>query len=52
MEQTKKKILNQVKVINKLSTSSKLNKIASFILNLFNQIHPIDLSDFKINFTD
>ena len=47
MEQTKEEILDQVKETNKLFTSSKLNRIAGFVLNLLNQIYPIDPSGFR-----
>ena len=50
MEQTKKQILNYIR-ISKLFASLKFNKISSLIPDLFNQIHPIDLSGFKINLT-
>jgi len=36
MEWTKEKILDQVKAINNLSASPKLNSIAGLILNLLN----------------
>ena len=50
MEWTKEEILDQVKETNKLFTSSKLNRIASLVPDLLNQICPIDLSTFGINF--
>jgi len=49
MEWTKEKILDQVKAINNLSASPKLNSIAGLIPNLLNQIRPINPSDFGIN---
>ena len=51
MEQTKEEILDEIKAINKLFTSFKLNKITSLIPNLLNQIYFIDLSGFRINLT-
>ena len=51
MEQTKEEILNQVNAKNKFFTSFKLNKIASFIPNIFNQIHFTDLSGFRTDLT-
>ena len=51
MEWTKEEILDQVKVIKELFTFSKLNGIAGIIPDLFNQIRPINLSDFRIDFT-
>jgi len=50
MEWTKEKILDYIKT-SRLFTSFKLNRISGLIANLFNQIHPIDLSGFRINLT-
>ena len=47
MEWTKEEILDQVNIKNKLFASSKLNKIASLIFDILNQIHSIDLSGFR-----
>ena len=47
MEQIKEEILNQVNVKNKLFAFFKLNKIASFIPNILNQIYFTDLSGFR-----
>ena len=51
MEQTKEEILDQVNIKNKLFASSKLNKIASLILNILNQIYPTNLSSFRTDLT-
>ena len=48
-EWTIEEILDQVKATSKLFASPKLNRIASLIPNILNQIHPINLSDFGIN---
>ena len=50
MEWIKEQILNYIK-FSDLFTSFKLNRIFSFISNLFNQICFADLSGFRINFT-
>ena len=49
MEWTKKQILDYIR-ISGLFAYFKLNKIFGLIPNPFNQIRPIDLSGFGINF--
>ena len=48
---TKEEILDQVKATKELFASSKLNRIASLIPNLLNQIHPTDPNSFRANLT-
>ena len=50
-EWTKEEILDQVDTINKLFASFKLNKIASLIPNILNQIRPTDPSGFRTDLT-
>ena len=47
---TIEQILDQAKETNKLLASSKLNRIASLIPDILNQIRPTDLSTFGIDF--
>ena len=49
MKWIKEKILDQYNTIKELFTFFKLNIITSLIPNPFNQIHPINLSGFRIN---
>jgi hypothetical protein len=50
-ERTKEEILDQVKATKELFTSFKLNRIAGLIPDPLNQIHPINLSGFRIDLT-
>ena len=49
MEWTKEQILDHIRT-NGLFACFKLNRISGLIPNLFNQICPIDLRGFKIDF--
>ena len=50
-EWTKEEILDQVNAINKLFVSPKLNKIASFIPDILNQIRLTNPSNFRTDLT-